>query len=171
MVESLIRKLTEGNRQFMDSGSIGLRLRTAKEGQHPYAVVVCCSDSRVIPEQIFNASIGDLFVIRVAGNVLDRHQLGSIHYAADHLGCRLIIMLGHTGCGAIAAALDGHVEGYVSYSTDDILKAIGDVRDPDEACRLNVLHGVQLIRETVASPAVEVRGAVYDIVSGKVTWL
>ncbi|MBQ4282113.1 MAG: hypothetical protein II753_08455, partial [Spirochaetales bacterium] len=66
MVESLIRKLTEGNRQFMDSGSIGLRLRTAKEGQHPYAVVVCCSDSRVIPEQIFSASIGDLFVIRVA---------------------------------------------------------------------------------------------------------
>ena len=171
MVESLITKLTEGNRDFMDSGSIGLRLRTAKEGQHPYAVVVCCSDSRVIPEQIFSASIGDLFVIRVAGNVLDRHQLGSIEYAAGHLGCKLVIMLGHTGCGAIAAALEGHVEGYVSYITDDILKAIGDVRDPDEACRLNVLHGVQLISETVASPAVEVRGAVYDIVSGKVTWL
>ena len=171
MVESLISKLTEGNRDFMDSGSIGLRLRTAKEGQHPYAVVVCCSDSRVIPEQIFSASIGDLFVIRVAGNVLDRHQLGSIEYAAGHLGCKLVIMLGHTGCGAIAAALEGHVEGDVSYITDDILKALGDVRDPDEACRLNVLHGVQLISETVASPAVEVRGAVYDIVSGKVTWL
>ncbi|MBP5162990.1 MAG: hypothetical protein ILP16_08450 [Spirochaetales bacterium] len=171
MVESLIRKLTEGNRRYQSTGSVELRLRTAKEGQHPYAVVICCSDSRVIPEQIFSATIGDLFVIRVAGNVLDRHQLGSIEYAAGHLGCKLIIMLGHTGCGAVAAALEGHAGGHVSSITDDIRKAIGDERDPDKACRLNVMHGVNLIREELSYPDVEVRGAVYDIGSGQVIWL
>ena len=73
---------------------------SAAEGQKPYAIVISCSDSRVIPEAIFSAGIGDLFVIRVVGNVLDNHQLGSIEYAAEHLGVKLIVMLGHTGCGA-----------------------------------------------------------------------
>ena len=175
MVESLIRKLTEGNRQFMDSGSIGLRLRTAKEGQHPYAVVVCCSDSRVIPEQIFSASIGDLFVIRVAGNVLDQHQLGSIEYAAGHLHCQHIIVLGHTGCGAVKAALTGGGDGFIKYITDDILEAVGSERDPDKACCLNVEHAVdRLKREFASHPEVGeavIEGAVYDIKTGVVRWL
>ena len=67
---------------------------TCKNGQHPYAVIVTCSDSRVIPESIFSAGIGDLFVIRVAGNVIDDHQLGSIEYATEHLGIRLVVVLG-----------------------------------------------------------------------------
>ena len=175
MTESLIGKLTQGNREYLKTGSIDLRLRTARDGQHPYAIVICCSDSRVIPEQIFSASIGDLFVIRVAGNVLDNHQLGSIEYAAGHLGCKLIVMLGHTGCGAVAAALDDHSEGYVSYITDDIRSAIGEEKDPLEACRLNVLHGVDRIRmEFALHPEIsdaDVRGAVYDIESGLVSWL
>ncbi len=78
-------KLLSGNRRYLETSDPALRKETAEHGQHPYAIVVCCSDSRVIPEQIFHASIGDLFVIRVAGNVLDRHQLGSIEYAAGHL--------------------------------------------------------------------------------------
>ena len=172
---SLIRNLQEGNRRYLSSGSVELRLRTAKEGQRPHAIVICCSDSRVIPEQIFSATIGDLFVIRVAGNVLDNHQLGSIEYAASHLGCKLIIMLGHTGCGAVAAALDGHSDGYISYITDDIQEAIGNVKDPDEACRLNVIHGVNTIRrEFSLHPEIsdaDVRGAIYDIASGQVSWL
>ena len=175
MTESLIRKLTEGNMNYREAGSIDLRLRTAREGQHPYAIVICCSDSRVIPEQIFSATIGDLFVIRVAGNVLDNHQLGSIEYAASHLGCKLIVMLGHTGCGAVAAALAGHADGYISYITEDIKATIGDQKDPDEACRLNVLHGVERIRrEFSMHPEIsdaDVRGAVYDIESGLVSWL
>ena len=170
-----IQKLNVGNRTYQKTGNIELRLKTAREGQHPYAIVICCSDSRVIPEQIFSASIGDLFVIRVAGNVLDKHQLGSVEYAAAHLGCKLIIMLGHTGCGAVAAALDGHAEGYIAYITDDIRKAIGKVRDPNEACRLNVLNGVERIKKEFADhPEVskaEVLGAIYDIESGQVSWL
>ena len=165
-------KLIEGNRRYCAAGYDARREQTAKEGQHPYAIVVCCSDSRVIPERIFSADIGDLFVIRVAGNVLDNHQMGSIEYAASHLGCNLVIMLGHTGCGAVAAALSGHSDGYISYITDDIRTAIGDNRDPDEACRLNVLHGVELIRKEFSSHPqirdVDIRGAIYDIESGKV---
>ena len=76
-----LERLKAGNRLYLAEGKNALRERTAKEGQHPYAIVVCCSDSRVIPERIFHAEIGDLFVIRVAGNVLDRHQLGSIFTA------------------------------------------------------------------------------------------
>ncbi|MBQ9188141.1 MAG: carbonic anhydrase, partial [Clostridia bacterium] len=106
-------KLSLGNRYYLEAADPALRLKTAEHGQHPYAIVVCCSDSRVIPEQIFHAAIGDLFVIRVAGNVLDNHQLGSIEYAAGHLHCRHILVLGHTGCGAVAAALSGEGDGFI----------------------------------------------------------
>jgi carbonic anhydrase len=168
-------KLIEGNRNFLATSDQNLREQAAVNGQHPYAIVICCSDSRVIPEQIFSASVGELFVIRVAGNVLDKHQLGSIEYAAAHLECKLILLLGHTGCGAIAAALSGHVDGFISYITDDIQEAIGEERDPDRACRLNVRHGVERIRKEFDQhpemPDVEIRGAVYDIQSGEVEWL
>ena len=89
-------KLIMGNQYYIAAGDRVLREDTAENGQHPYAIVICCSDSRVIPEQIFSASVGDLFVIRVAGNVLDKHQMGSVEYAAVHLGCSLILLLGHT---------------------------------------------------------------------------
>ncbi len=165
-------KLIEGNRRYCAAGYDARREQTAKEGQHPYAIVICCSDSRVIPEKIFSADIGDLFVIRVAGNVLDRHALGSIEYAAEHLGCSLVLMLGHTGCGAVAAALSGHAAGFVSAITDDIRAAIGMETDPDAACRKNVLHGVNTIRKAFASlPELEIAGAVYDIATGAVEWL
>ena len=170
-----IRRMNAGNRDYIFNGDRALREATAKNGQHPYAIVICCSDSRVIPEQIFSAALGDFFVIRVAGNVLDRHQLGSIEYAAAHLDCHLIVMLGHTGCGAVGAALSGHADGFIAYITEDILDAIGDERDPDRACRLNVRHGVARIRREFAEHpivgGVEVRGAVYDIESGAVEWL
>lgn len=171
----IIERMTEGNRYYRTHGNEVLRLDTAQNGQHPYAVVICCSDSRVIPEQIFHAQIGDLFVIRVAGNVLDRHQIGSVEYAVSHLGCKLVLMLGHTGCGAVGAALKGEADGHISFITEDIQKAIGMERDPDTACRLNVAHGVKILREaflTEPDPAdVEIKGAVYDIKTGAVEWL
>lgn len=170
-----IEKLNKGNRQFLLTSDKALMEQTAKYGQHPYAIVVCCSDSRVIPEQIFSASIGDMFVIRVAGNVLDNHQMGSIEYAAAHLNCKLIVMLGHTHCGAVDAAMSGHTDGFISYITDDILEAIGDESDPLKAVRLNVLHGVKRIRDEFAwhpeIKGIEIRGAVYDIEDGTVEWL
>lgn len=183
MDNSIIERLTEGNRRFLTAVrnpgeySPALRLETAENGQHPYAIVIACADSRVVPESIFSAGLGELFVIRIAGNVLDAHQLGSIEYAAAHLDCRLILMLGHTGCGAVGAALTGHGEGYIRYITDEIQKAIGEETDPDAACRLNVLHGVGMIRQAfrdhpeIPSANLDIRGAVYDIRSGAVEWL
>ena len=129
-------RLKEGNRRYRETGDAGRRMDTAQNGQHPYAIVVCCSDSRVIPEEIFQAGIGDLFVIRVAGNVLDNHQLGSIEYAAGHLNCGHILVLGHTGCGAVHAALTGGGEGFISFITEDILAAIGMERDEEKACQI-----------------------------------
>ena len=180
MKQQAIRdRLDRGNlrwRQRQDEAA-ALRLHTARNGQEPYAIVVACSDSRVIPEQLFDAGLGELFVIRVAGNVLDRHQLGSIEYAAGHLHCRLILLLGHTGCGAVGAALSGGGEGFIQYITDEILLAVGQERDPLRACEKNVLHGVQLLRREFAEhpeiPAedLEIRGAVYDIETGAVRWL
>ena len=168
-------RLSKGNQHYLAASDSALRLETAENGQHPYAIVVCCSDSRVIPEQIFNASIGDLFVIRVAGNVLDHHQLGSIEYAAGHLHCQHIVVLGHTGCGAVSAALSGGGDGFIQYITDEILEAVGEERDPYKACILNVEHAVdRLKKEFSAHPEVGeavIEGAVYDIKDGTVRWL
>ena len=173
--EELILRLSEGNRRYRERSDAALRESTALHGQHPHTIVIACSDSRVIPEQIFDAALGELFVIRVAGNVLEKHQLGSVEYAAAHLGCSLVIVLGHTRCGAVAAALDGHSDGFIQYITDEISAAIGDERDPLRACEKNVLHAVGRIRRDFAEhPEVKdvaVVGAVYDVLEGSVRFL
>ena len=170
-----LKKLIAGNETYRLHGDEALRKETAEHGQHPYAIVICCSDSRVIPEQIFSAGIGELFVIRIAGNVLDKHQLGSLEYAAAHLGVKLIVMLGHTGCGAISAALSGHADGYIADLTAEIRRAIGSERDPLLAAKRNVLHGTERIRrefqEHPEMRDVAIKGAVYDIGTGAVEWL
>ena len=170
-----IEHLLAGNRRYRESSDAALRERTAVHGQHPRAIVVACSDARVIPEEIFDAVLGELFVIRVAGNVLDNHQLGSIEYAAAHLGCPLVIVLGHTRCGAVAATLHGESDGFIRYITDEIAAAIGEERDPLRACEKNILHAVGRIRhEFAAHPEIEnvsVRGAVYDVLDGTVRFV
>ena len=124
------QRLIDGNLRYLDARTGGgdispeVRRDTAENGQHPYAIIITCSDSRVIPESIFSAGIGELFIIRVAGNVLDDHQLGSIEYAADHLGTRLILVLGHTRCGAVEAAIKGHTGGFIESILKDIELAI-----------------------------------------------
>ena len=127
--EDALKRLKKGNEIYLNaktgSGDISadIRLATSVNGQKPYAVIVTCSDSRVIPEYIFSAGIGELFVIRVAGNVIDNHQLGSIEYAAEHLGCKLVVVLGHTQCGEVGAASKQKF-GYVGFICDDIRRAI-----------------------------------------------
>ena len=175
MTDPIRIRLEEGNRKYLEKSDPALRISAAESGQHPYAIVICCSDSRVIPEEIFDVSFGELFVIRVAGNVLDNHQLGSIEYAAGHLHCSYIIVLGHTGCGAVAAALSGVGDGFIRHITDDILEAVGQERNPDKACCLNVKHAVGILRREFGEHPeigeVKVEGAVYDIRSGEVRWL
>jgi carbonic anhydrase len=170
-------RLLAGNKKYIETVD-KLKLQdTADNGQHPFAIVVCCSDSRVIPEQIFDASIGDIFVIRVAGNVLDRHQLGSIEYAADHLGTKLILVLGHTRCGAVDSAIKGHAGGFIDSIVRDIELAIGGETDPYKASCLNVKHGVEVIRHELEIHPVHdpeglvVAGAIYNIEDGSVEFL
>lgn len=176
-----LQKLKDGNERYLaasaNPGDISpqIRQKTCDEGQSPYAIIVACSDSRVIPESIFSAGIGELFVIRVAGNVMDNHQLGSVEYAADHLGCKLVVVLGHEHCGAVGAALQGEPGGFVKYITDEIHRAIGDEKDEFRACCLNVRRAVSLIKEKLAikdsKDGVKVCGAFYHIGSGEVEYL
>ena len=172
--ESALDRLKQGNDRYVKaeaySGDVSseIRLRTAENGQHPYAAVVTCSDSRVIPEVVFSAGIGDLFVIRSAGNVVDGCTLGSLEYAVGHMGVRLVVVMGHTSCGAIAEALKGFHEGHSIEIIDDIRAGIGDEKDPTEASRRNVMNSVRLITEDLGERHdVEVVGALYDIRSGR----
>ncbi len=169
-----LERLKEGNKNYINavtcSGDISpeRRLYTSKNGQKPYAVIVTCSDSRVIPECIFSAGIGDLFVIRVAGNVIDNHQLGSIEYAVEHLGCQLVVVLGHTGCGAVSAA-SGENGGYVKFITDEIRRAVGLETDGVKASILNLKYSVSKIEQLLKNCyGLLVTGALYRTDSGVV---
>lgn len=181
--DEALKKLAYGNKKYIDStvnsGNISKALRyyTCKNGQSPYAIIVTCSDSRVIPESIFSAGIGELFVIRLAGNVIDDHQLGSIEYAAGHLGCRLILVMGHTHCGAVDAAMNSDPDGYIKFITDEIKLAVGDEKDEYRACSLNVMRSIDIIEHSLDIKNIEdeiglrVVGAIYDIENGKVDFL
>ncbi len=181
--QEAMQRLRMGNVEYLDSdrpkGDISriLRLKTARDGQNPYAIIITCSDSRVIPEDIFSAGIGELFVIRLAGNVIDQHQLGSIEYAAEHLGVKLILVMGHTHCGAVSSAMEGHSGGFIGYVLKDIQAAIGSEKDDFKASSMNVQHGMAQIRRELGihpirgGKGVEVHGAVYDIETGEVHFL
>lgn len=177
-----LAKLKVGNEKYINAKvnpgdvSAEVRLRTMKEGQKPFATIITCADSRVIPEAVFSAGIGELFVIRVAGNVIDDHQLGSIEYAAQHLGTLLVVVLGHTNCGAVKAAILDNADGYVKYITDDIQEAIGDETDDYRATCLNVQHSIARINECelmreLETEGISVMGAVYHIDTGVVEFL
>ena len=124
-----------------------------------------------------SAGLGELFVIRVAGNVIDDHQLGSIEYAAGHLGSPVVVVLGHTHCGAVDAAINSDPEGYIKFITDEIKLAIGDETDDYKACCLNVKRSVALIEHSLDIQQIEeqeglrVVGAMYHIEDGSVEFL
>lgn len=177
------RRLIDGNQKYIRSNELtsdvspDTLVRFCNNGQQPYAIIITCSDSRVVPEMIFSAGIGDLFVIRVAGNVIDSHQLGSIEYAAEHLGTGLIVVLGHDHCGAVDAAMNHEPDGYIKYITDEIVKAIGDEKDEVRACCLNVKHSCDIIEHSLRIQkdekeyGLKVLGAIYHLENGKVEFL
>lgn len=181
--EEAKKKLIEGNKKYIAEKittidvSEKILINTSQRGQKPYAIIITCSDSRVIPEAIFSAGIGDLFVIRVAGNVIDSHQLGSVEYAAEHLGTGLIVVLGHDHCGAVDAAMNHEPEGYIKYITDEIVKAIGDEKNEFKACCLNVKHSCEIIERSLQIQkdereyGLQVLGAIYHLDSGEVEFL
>ncbi len=173
--EEALERLKKGNEWFLATGEAGdfspeIREQTRLYGQHPYAIILTCSDSRVVPESIFGAGIGDLFVIRVAGNVINDFQMGSIEYAAEHLGSPLVVVMGHTNCGAVGAAItEPPMAGFVKTITDEILKAVGDEKDDYAACCLNVRYSLDKVRKNLEG--LRAVGAVYHLEDGRVEFL
>jgi len=159
------------------------RADLAKNGQAPSAVVVTCSDSRVIPEKIFSANPGDIFVIRTAGNVVSEFERGTVEYGVLHLGAKLVLVLGHTQCGAVAAALGGgHDEGHheplsLSKLVEEVKLGVGDASDPRTAEIQNARHSrVRLLesdalREQAEAGVIKIVCGIYNIASGEVTFL
>ena len=128
--DEALRKLMDGNKRYVENKlTIGSRSDTASRkalanSQKPYAVILCCSDSRVPPEIIFDKGLGEIFVIRVAGNVSDPIVLGSIEYAAEHLGSSLVMVLGHQRCGAVRETVEAKSKSTGSKNIDAIIHAV-----------------------------------------------
>jgi carbonic anhydrase len=192
--DEALRQLVDGNRRFMAGKPLNPR-RSPKEfqtlvgGQFPEAVIVSCSDSRVAPEILFDVGVGDIFVIRVAGNVIDgagASVKGSIEYGIAELNAPLILVLGHSGCGAVKAAiqhinnkdsLPGAINGLVELVKPAVAKSKGMAGDPlENAIRQNVQVGVErlqglqpILAPRVKDGKVKVVGGVYDLGTGGVT--
>lgn len=132
--DKALEKLVQGNKRFVElkqkhPDENKKRRAEMVKGQHPFVVILSCSDSRVPPELIFDQGLGDIFEIRNAGNVLDEHVIGSIEYAVMHCGVKLIVIMGHQDCGAIAATLSGISETkYIKSLEDSIQPAIDDCK-------------------------------------------
>ena len=179
--------LAEGNERyvtecFKNSGAdVAIRRDLAENGQHPFAMIVGCSDSRVPPEVIFDCGLGELFIIRTAGNVVDDVCLGSIEYGAEHLGIPLVVVLGHEDCGAVKATVGGgEVHGCIKTIIEKIAVSYEKVSasaDVQCACEdENIRHTVaqicknEIISELIHAGKVSVIGAKACINSGAVTF-
>jgi len=176
--------LFSGNASYVENSNADVRKELAK-GQKPYAIVVACSDSRVAPEIIFNESLGKIFVIRTAGNVVDPITIGSIEYAVEHLKTPFIVVLGHQSCGAVKAALEsnGHAEGNIGEIIKKITPAVKKVKSSAKAgdnveylvIKQNVKNVIdditsksKIISEEKKDGKVQIIGAYYSIETGKV---
>ncbi|WP_431242394.1 carbonic anhydrase [Flavobacterium sp. P21] len=188
-----VEKLVTGNQRFLDEKSIHPHQNKEsvlenQDGQKPFAVVVTCSDSRVSPEIVFDQGIGDLFVIRNAGNLISDIDLGSIEYAVEHLDSKLIVVLGHTECGAIKAYINDKNGSYKNHFNhiDDIVETISNEDEEIEADKktpkasnylgaidANIKHSVKLIEDNkiVKEHHVKVIAMRYDVHTGKVSQL
>ena len=184
--DEALARLKEGNKRFSSASKTKgqpvqkARAATAKS-QHPFAIVVGCADSRTAPELVFDQNIGDLFVVRTAGNLADDHGLGSIEYAVGHLGPRLIVVLGHERCGAVAATVSGgKVPGHIGSIVRDIQPAVKKSRgQKGDAVENAVEENAKLVARKIRKEAklgkhskdTRVVVGIYDLDSGKVRWV
>jgi len=197
-----LRRLAEGNRRFLAGRAEGaddagpetreFDAALASRPQRPFAIVLGCSDSRTPVEIVFDQGFGDLFVVRIAGNIVAPSVVGSIEFAASQFGTRLVVVLGHSGCGAIDATIEslrtgsGHDSKNIRAITDriaphveDIVRRAGEARDPEslrrDAMRANVRasvdhlrHGSRMLEELVLAGRVAIVGAEYELETGAV---
>ena len=184
-----LNKLLDGNKRFtsgeLAKKDIGDQKRQElTKGQHPFATVLSCSDSRVAPEVIFDEGLGDVFIVRVAGNVVGPTTLGSIEYGAEHLHTPLLVILGHEKCGAVQATLEakGKPKGNIGAILKKIMPAVNTAKkakkDPDETLNLAVQENVKntykdvmkskIVKELVHEGKLKVVAAEYYLGTGKV---
>jgi len=197
-LEALAR-LQEGNRRFVANQTTSEPIDRVKRaalaaGQEPFAIILGCSDSRVPAELVFDQGFGDLFVIRVAGNIVAPSQIGSVEFAASRFDTRLVVVLGHSGCGAITATLE-EITGHATNQSRNLRSIVNRVRpsvetllsgrrdhDPEvlirDAVRANVRasvnhlrHGSTLLEQLSRSSGLRVLGAEYSLETGVVTFL
>lgn len=184
-----LARLKEGNRRYASNreqhpDETLARRKELENGQHPFAVILSCADSRVPPELIFDQGLGDLFVIRVAGNIAADDELGSIEYAVEHLHTRLIVVLGHEKCGAVTAAVESaNTEGHLKSTLSAIQASVDETRsvpgDKVHNCVLvnarRVAHQIResepILRPLFQNGSVKVVAADYALDSGIVTFL
>ncbi len=155
--DKALEQLKSGNERFVNNKSelinvTNERRDQLKDGQNPYAVVVSCSDSRVTPNIVFNAGLGEIFDIRIAGNVVDDNALGSIEYGVEHLNTPLIVVMGHESCGAVTAAYDKYTKGTaVGGNMEDLVEeiepSIHKGKTLDDAIHANVTNVANQIKQ------------------------
>src|SRR5207248_488537 len=192
--ESSQERAFEATNSYENTGMIFLGTTAAQaakrraeltKSQHPFAIIVSCSDSRVPPEIVFDQGLGNLFVLRVAGNVIDDHSLGSIEYAVDHLAVRLIVVLGHQRCGAVKAAKEtiaakgeapAHIQSLVAAIKPAVESTLNG--DLDATIKANVKDVVDalgsstpILKGKVDAGDVQVIGGYYSLDTGAVTFL
>lgn len=181
--------LMEGNKRYVEArmshpNQTAQRRTEIAQGQHPLAAIVSCADARVPPEIVFDQGLGDLFVVRLAGNILDDAALASLEYAVEHLGVQYIMILGHSHCGAVEAAIKGGtVPGHIGSLVRAIQPAVDKARHQpgnllENAVRANVIMVVQqlksskpILEESIKKGGLTVVGALYDLNDGTVTIL
>ena len=187
----IIEKLKAGNDRFVknkrENQNFPKQREELSKGQHPYCIVLTCSDSRVAPEYIFDEELGKLFVVRTAGNVIDSAAMGSIEYAAEHLHATMLLVLGHESCGAVKASLEGETPSpYINSIIHKIKPAVLTAKSKckDEKCQMttaikeNVKNQMRtavgesaIIKEMAQERKITVVGAVYNLKSGKVEFI
>ncbi len=187
--DKALARLMQGNQRYVahkekhPDSSIARR-KELVAGQHPFAVILGCSDSRVPPEMVFDQGLGGLFVIRDAGNVVDDEVLGSIEYAVEHVGTHLVVVLGHEKCGAVSAAVaGGEAPGHISAVVRSIQPAVDEARnEPGDKVHNCVVANARrvakqiresepILKEAVEKGKLKVVAADYDVATGKVTIL
>ena len=182
--EDSLKKLQEGNTQYlMDKEQVGTGeqvRRALVSGQSPYAIILSCADSRVIPESIFDANAGELFVCRVAGNIANTSTIASIEYAVAHIGTKLIVVLGHQSCGAVTAALTGGDNGHnLNHLCAHITPAIhaSESSEVNDVVKVNAEMNSKALGERsqiindALNKGLKIVPAYYNLDSGKVDFL
>lgn len=185
--KKVLSRLVEGNERFvadMRDGKLSdaNRRKVLTKGQNPWAIVLSCADSRVVPEMAFDTGLGELFTVRVAGNVANASSVASIEYAVAHCGSKVIVVMGHQSCGAVTAAMAGGDNGYnINHLLAHIAPAIGASRAKatvNSVVKKNAMMVAEelinrstIIREAVMKSKVLIVPAYYNLDSGKVDFL